>query len=159
MPTIFGFPLALSKYWITQPNAFCWKQTAWKKLWWMHARAGPGGKLAATWRHWPGRHLVRSASRHQHCGQMRQNRASNCLTTLAFKSAFICICCLAKDQEMCCVMVVMTVWVFMWGEVSCCHQEMSLVSGVTRRGQSLHPPHLSADTSSQRKDNPDSVLC
>ena len=156
MPTIFGFPLALSKYWITQPNAFCWKQTARKNS--GECTQEPG--LAANWRQLGGTGQVdtwpRSASRHQHCGQMRQNVKR---ATLAFKSAFICDCCQAKDQEMCCVLRVMTVWVLMWGEVSCCHQEMSLVSGVTRRGQSLHPPHLSADTSSQRKDNPDSVLC
>ena len=69
--------------------------------------------LAANWRQLGGTGQVdtwpRSASRHQHCGQMRQNRASNCLTTLALKSAFICVCCLAKDQEMCCVLRVMTV--------------------------------------------------
>ena len=60
MPTIFGFPLALSKYWITQPNAFCWKQTARKKTL-LNARkrlrSGLGGILAAAWRHWPGRNL------------------------------------------------------------------------------------------------------
>ena len=53
MPTIFGFP-PLSKYWLTQPNAFWWKQTAWKKLGWMHARE-PG--LAAAWRQLGGRAL------------------------------------------------------------------------------------------------------
>ena len=43
--------LSLSKYWITQPNAFCWKQTAREEKTLLNARKR---RVVQAWRHFGG---------------------------------------------------------------------------------------------------------